>query len=332
MIWLATLIALVGAIGGMNLMTEVEIEQAEQVYPDSGKYVDILGAPQHYFEMGEGNTPTIVLLHGVGGSSYAWYKRGIIDSLATTCHVYAFDRAGHGHSKRPNGMNGDPRAQADIIHRAILELGIEKPVIVGLSWGGAVAASYAVEYPDDLAALALLAPYILPNERTVDIVYPVAQIPVLSDALLHTLAVPVGCLVRNPLTKRTFSPEPVPDDYWGETILLSQRPQAVKIMADDMSAVNTALGEESEKYGAIQVPVGIMIGEHDVYFSDDPLPAWADSLGWQYRQIPDAGHAIHYTRAAEVVGFIREMVAFSGSDSGVDSYKSAESLGGSVRF
>ncbi len=308
MIWWITLTALLGGVGGLNLLTDVAVDRAEEAFPDSGRFVIVGEASQHYFELGMENDTVLVLLHGVGGSSYGWLKRGILDSLARDYHVYAFDRAGHGHSQRPEGMGGDPRSQAAVLHRALQTLEVDRPVIIGLSWGGAVAAAYAVHYPDDLSALILLAPYILPNERAVDILYPVATVPGVSDALLHTLAVPVSSIIRTPLTRRTFSPEAIPEDYWGETILLSQRPEAIQTMAVDMRAVNDAVGELSNHYGAIHVPVSVLIGAHDVYFADDPLPVWTDSLEWIYEEIPGAGHGLQYTQAEKMVRFIRQNV------------------------
>ncbi|MFC2170404.1 alpha/beta fold hydrolase [Calditrichota bacterium] len=306
--WLITIITILGCLVGLNVYTDYEVNRTESAYPDTGQYIEIFDAPQYYFEAGNEKDTTLILLHGVGGSSSGWLKCGILKSLARNYHVFAFDRAGHGFSERPEGMGGDPREQAEVLHEAFSRLGIERPVIIGLSWGASVAITYAVQYPDDLSILILIAPYILPNKRAVDIIYPIATVPWISDALLQTLAVPISKLIRKPLSRHTFSPESIPEYYWGETILLSQRPEAIKIMADDMQSINPALTELSKQYGNISVPVSILIGEKDVYFGDDPIQFWADSLGWRYEEIPEAGHAIQYTRSQEVIHSIRRIL------------------------
>ncbi len=306
--WLISIAVILGVVGGMNLYSEAEVDRTEMAFPDSGRYIEVYNCQQHYFEAGMSNDTPLVLLHGVGATSYAWIQTAIMDSLATEYHVYAFDRAGHGYSDRPAGMGGDPRAQAEFLHAAISELGLEEFVMVGHSWGSAVAISYVIYYPGEITDLVLLSPYILPQNRAVDSIFPIATIPGLSDVLLNTLAVPFGKIARVPITKRTFSPEVIPDDYWSETILLSQRPKAVQVMAEDIIAIDAALEELSPRYGEISVPVSIMVGEFDVYFGDDPLEELSDSLGWQFEQLPGAGHGIQYTCTEQVVRFIRTTV------------------------
>jgi pimeloyl-ACP methyl ester carboxylesterase len=63
------------------------------------------------------------------------------------CHVVAFDRPGFGYSDRPRGAMWPPARQADLLRQAFARLGIERPIIVGHSWGTLVALALALDHP-----------------------------------------------------------------------------------------------------------------------------------------------------------------------------------------
>src|SRR6202035_5410720 len=48
--------------------------------------------------------------------------------------------------------------QAQLLHKTLSTLGITKPILVGHSWGAALALAYALNYPDDVSGMVLLAP------------------------------------------------------------------------------------------------------------------------------------------------------------------------------
>jgi pimeloyl-ACP methyl ester carboxylesterase len=101
---------------------------------------------------GEG-APVVVLEAGLGGSSYHW--GGIPEALAQTTRVVAYDRAGYGGSDPVRHVTAD-QVLADL--DAVLDAcGADGPlVLVGHSWGGALARLYAAARPDRVAALVLL--------------------------------------------------------------------------------------------------------------------------------------------------------------------------------
>jgi 3-oxoadipate enol-lactonase len=96
--------------------------------------------------------PTIVLLHGLLFDGGMW--RGQVEPLASLGRVVVFDGPGHGKSEPPPRFMLEEHA--DALHDAFGELGIERAVMVGLSWGGMVALRLAVQHPALVAALAVL--------------------------------------------------------------------------------------------------------------------------------------------------------------------------------
>ncbi|MBK7862104.1 MAG: alpha/beta fold hydrolase [Archangiaceae bacterium] len=106
--------------------------------------------------------PPVVFIHGNPGSCLDFEP--VMQQLSPQLRSYAFDRPGYGWSPRPEPVMG-PRAQARFLHDAIRELGLVKPVIAGFSYGGPVALAYALDYPDDVSALVLIAALGNPDEK-----------------------------------------------------------------------------------------------------------------------------------------------------------------------
>lgn len=96
--------------------------------------------------------PAIVLLHGLLFDGGMW--RGQVEALASLGRVVIFDGPGHGKSEP--GPRFTIEDHADAMLDAFGELGIEKAVCVGLSWGGMLAMRMAIQHPQLVAGLALM--------------------------------------------------------------------------------------------------------------------------------------------------------------------------------
>ena len=98
--------------------------------------------------------PTLVLIHGFGDHLMTW--RAIFDRLAEHHRVLAFDLPGFGVSEKPEARYTLEEMTARV--RKLLA-GIRGPlVLVGHSMGGEIALNAALEEPDRIEALVLIAP------------------------------------------------------------------------------------------------------------------------------------------------------------------------------
>jgi long-chain acyl-CoA synthetase len=98
---------------------------------------------------------TIVFLHGYGGQARQWQYQ--LHEFSFANRVIALDLRGHGESDKPEAGYDMARIQLDL-SIALDELQVEERfVLVGHSFGGAVAAEYAVAHPDRIEQLILIA-------------------------------------------------------------------------------------------------------------------------------------------------------------------------------
>ena len=135
--WIASTVFLVAflAVGYFVLATQRIAARAERLVPASGNFVDIGGNRIHYLETGEGRP--IVFVHGLGGQLH--HFRYSMFPLLTGYRLIALDRPGSGYSVRAAGATARLPEQAEVIVKFIEALGLEKPLLVGHSLGGAVA-------------------------------------------------------------------------------------------------------------------------------------------------------------------------------------------------
>jgi pimeloyl-ACP methyl ester carboxylesterase len=107
----------------------------------------------HYVTAGEG--PLLVMIHGFPDYWYTWRKQ--IPELAKHFKVVAIDQRGYNKSDQPEGVeNYTLTLLADDIQNVIKHFGQEKAVLVGHDWGGYVAWTCAMRYPDSVDRLVIL--------------------------------------------------------------------------------------------------------------------------------------------------------------------------------
>ncbi|MEM1272857.1 MAG: alpha/beta hydrolase [Pseudomonadota bacterium] len=100
--------------------------------------------------------PTLVLLHGGPGADHSIYKP-CFDRLTELAQIVYVDLRGNGRSEDGDPENWVLAQWGDDVHAFCAALGIEKPIVLGASWGGVVAQAYATRHPDHPGALILAA-------------------------------------------------------------------------------------------------------------------------------------------------------------------------------
>jgi epoxide hydrolase 4 len=114
-------------------------------------YVEANGIRFHCVAGGAG--PLVLLLHGFPEFWYSW--RHQLTALAARCRVVAPDLRGYNLTDRP-ASGYDVATLCEDVRGLIEALGEREAVVVGHDWGGAIAWSFAIRYPDYTRRLAIV--------------------------------------------------------------------------------------------------------------------------------------------------------------------------------
>ncbi|QRN94861.1 alpha/beta hydrolase [Archangium violaceum] len=114
-----------------------------------------LGGPVHYMDYG-GSGPTMVLVHGLGGSHHNWMMVG--EKLARHARVVAVDLTGFGLTPL-DGRSASVHANQALLDRFIQAISPSEPVLLmGNSMGGAISVLQTARNPQRVSGLVLVNP------------------------------------------------------------------------------------------------------------------------------------------------------------------------------
>ncbi|KJK20995.1 alpha/beta hydrolase [Burkholderiaceae bacterium 16] len=263
---MAILIACI-AIGGIVLLglvvfTGLIAHKVEKALPPKGKFIEIDGARLHYIDKGQG--PVIVMVHGLGGQT-GNFSHSLLERLTSRFRVILVDRPGSGYSTRPAAMSARLSVQSAVVAKFIRALGVENPLLVGHSLGGAVALGVALDHPGAVGGLALIAPLTHPVEG----VPPMFRALSISSATLRraiawTWAVPRSILRGRAMLELVFSPDQPPKDFAiAGGGLLGLRPGSFYAASSDMVSVAEDLPGMAQRYASLTLPISILYGTAD---------------------------------------------------------------------
>jgi pimeloyl-ACP methyl ester carboxylesterase len=306
---LLSLLALVVLIGlGLAAFTWWTSHRVLAALPAQGRPIEAGGITFNVLE--EGSGPPLLLIHGLAGQM-RHYTYGMVKLLAPHFRVVAIDRPGSGHSRRPASITADLSTQAASIAALIDKLQLGPTVIVGHSLGGAIALTLAVEQPQCVAGLVLIAPLThLPQHAATPAAFRALTIRSawLRTLFAWTLAVP-GSIARSAaVLEQVFGPEPVPRDFAGRGGgLMSLCPHQFIAASRDMQAIPERLGAISARYAELRIPIRILFAR------DDRILNWkangqalADNAPDATLMLIDGGHMLPVTQVEATARFVEE--------------------------
>ena len=260
---LLILLLLPAFAAGYSALTARAIERR---FPNIGELTDVGGLhlnAVHIKAPAGADLPALVFIHGASGNLRDQYA-AFAAPLAGRAEMLFVDRPGHGYSQRGGPENALPSGQADAIARLMQRRGIARPIIVGHSFGGAIAAAFAVRHSDRSAGLLFLAPATHPWPGGIDWYYRLAARPLLGRLFSHCLVVPLGLRRLESGTRAVFAPNPRPADYIDRTgPALVLRPRTFRHNATDVAQLFAYVTAEAQHYRRIRAPTVIITGDRD---------------------------------------------------------------------
>jgi pimeloyl-ACP methyl ester carboxylesterase len=230
----------------------------------------------------------------------------MIDRLSDLYRVIAFDRPGLGYSEAMAEGGTDPRAQARHLQVAAAQLGVTDPIVLGHSYGGAVAMGWALTAPKPPRGLVIVSGATMPFPGDVDRWYHLTggRFGWLINPILGAFAGPAQI---DASLASTFAPKLVPAgyaDHIGPGLTLRQK--ALRDNGRQVLALKAMLTEMSQSYAALDLPVEILHGDADTTVRLDihARPLLATLPHAALTVIKGAGHMPHHTDMEQIVAAI----------------------------
>jgi pimeloyl-ACP methyl ester carboxylesterase len=303
---------LAACIAVLVLFTVSTARKVESVLPSKGRFIDVPGARLHIRDFGEANPdrPAILLVHGLAGQ-LSHYTYGVASRLAERHRVIVVDRPGSGYSTRAPGAAADLSTQAAALAALVRTLGLGPVLVVGHSLGGAIALTMALEHPQQVAGLALLAPLTHIREDVPPVFKGLTiQSPLVRKLVAWTLATPAMIKNSAATLETVFGPEPVPKDFATRGGgLLGLRPGAFLSASSDLQALPERLPQVQARYHELRLPV------HVLYGKDDRILDWkangqalVDKVPGARLELIEGGHMLPVTQVEATVAFIEKVM------------------------
>lgn len=261
--------------------------------------VAVNGVALNYVSGGSGRP--VVLIHGNPGSHHD-FTLSLFERLSQSYHTIAIDRPGHGHSERSGTLGTTLEVQAAMIRDALRKLSIEKPVLVGHSWGGSLALAAAVAYGGDLSGIVLLAPAAYPSV-SVEWWSLLPRVPLLGPLAVKALTPLIGRAVVKGSLRDAYHPQDVHNEYAERIASLWMHPNRVSAWAYDETTLPASLERLSPQYAQIELPVVIVTGDADRVLNphEHAYPLHQAISHSQLIVLPDTGHQLPQTRSDAIM-------------------------------
>ncbi|MEM1430817.1 MAG: alpha/beta fold hydrolase [Pseudomonadota bacterium] len=241
----------------------IPIALTADAYPPTGRIVSAGETRIHVHEEGPANGPAVVLIHGASGNSRD-FSFDLTGRLAGAYRVLAVDRPGHGHSPALHDRGESPFEQAAALDAAMDRLGVARAVLVGHSYGGAVAMAWALQNPERAAGVVSLGGATMPWPGGLGAWYRIASSGVGGATVVPLISAFAGPGVAERSVDAVFVPQAPPPGYANYVgVGLALRASSLRTNAKQVNALKPHVTAMAQRYSALRLPVEIVHGSED---------------------------------------------------------------------
>ncbi len=293
---------------GLRALSARFVRQAEAACPPEGQFLDIAGRRVHYREEGDG--PELLMIHGLTGNgrnlTYA-----LAPALRAHFRVITLDRPGAGYSDPVADAETSLHGQASLVARFIEAKGLQRPLVLGHSLGGAVALALAIDHPRHVRGLVLVSALTHPQHLPPPVFLSLAVRPAfLRRWVAECLAVPLGMLGRRHILRQVFAPDPVPEDFaLRGGGLLAMRPESFYAASCELQRINGDLRGMVAHYPRLTLPIGLIHGDRDPILA---LRGHGEAMakrvpGLLFESVEGRGHMLPVNAVDRIVSLTRQV-------------------------
>ncbi|MEM7767921.1 MAG: alpha/beta hydrolase [Pseudomonadota bacterium] len=309
--------ALAATLSGASacVHSAVYTSRVEDTHPAAGQRVTVQGHDVHVLTAGAAGPP-VLMIHGASANAreYSWTLAPL---LADDHRIFMPDRPGHGYSERPADayrLGVQARQMAGVLEALAPD---EPAIVVGHSFGGAVALRVALDYPDRVKALVLSAPVTHDWGGGGEAWYnSYAGPPVLGHVFSQLVPIVGPSAVKGGVTN-VFDPAPAPDNYYEKSSIgLLFRPPNFRANARDVNFLRQEIIAQQDRYGDLDMPVVIYSGAKDTVIKPQ-LHAGRMNREHDFVTLialPDEGHMPHHGQAGPMADTIRTLAGHSNTN------------------
>ena len=306
------LVVVVAALAILALVTQAGVIALRRAYPAQGSMIEVAGAKLNVVDLGPRDAagPPVVMIHGAS-SNLEVMRRPLGDMLAKNHRVILIDRPGHGWSTRARTVDSTPAIQAGMIDEALQKLGVGRAIFVVHSWSGALGARIALDYPERVAGLVMLAPVAYPWPGGVGWYNKLVATPLIGPLFAYTITLPLGLFLTEPGARGVFLPQIMPDGFVSDTATpLLLRPREFLANARDLVTLKAAVAEQAPRYADIKVPTVVISGEIDKTVSPNrhSRPFAKAVPNAKLIVLSDVGHMVQNAAPELVISEIEAMI------------------------
>lgn len=318
---LLAFLVLIGAFAAyVNWRAGAREAEAEAAYPPEGQLLTVNGVQVHAVVMGQG--PDLVLIHGASGNTRDM-TFDLAPALAARYRVIVFDRPGLGYTGHTDPAYAaawtsaaeTPQEQAILLQAAAAQLGADRPIVLGHSFGVAVALAWAIERPDNISALIDVSGVSNPWPGKLDIQY-----RLIGNAAGGALLTPlITAFVTDGFVEKAiegiFAPQTAPAGYAHAVgAPLTIRRDSFRTNARQVNNVLPIIRQMVPHYADIRIPVEIVHGDADTIVPIDvhSIPLSHEIPGAHLTVLHGIGHMPTHVAMPEVIAAVDRAAARSG--------------------
>lgn len=267
-----------------------------------GRMIDVMGAPLHVHQMGSG--PDLVMIHG-SNANMREYIYSLVPHLVGKYRITLMDRPGLGHSPARNPRGDHVFDQARVLAAAADQLGVQNPVVIGHSYGGAVALAWAGLHLPARAFVLISSPANLWTTPLATF-YKITAHPILRIPAIPVIAAIATDRQIDDGIADVFAPDPVPSGYRDTAgIELALRRPNIRANALNRAQLRDQMPALMATYGGITEPIEAVHGTADTIVSlrlHEPALRSIPSVNLTI--LDDIGHMPHHAVPDQVLAAI----------------------------
>lgn len=268
----------------------------------AGGEIEVDGVALYHRRLGSG--PPVAVIHGASGNLRDW-TLGAAQAMAERHTVHLFDRPGHGLSGWPGETGVRLDTQAALMRGALAQVGVERATLVAHSYGGAVALNWALNAPQSVSGLVLLAtPSHVWEGSGLGLSTRLLANPVVGPLVAQAAPHVASDDVARRAVEGVFAPQAPPEGYFAhlqpELIL---RPETLRRNARQLSGLKSQVRTMVPRYPGLEMPIELLHGTADttvrIEIHAEPFAAQVPHA--RLTRLDGIGHMPHHVALPQVL-------------------------------